>query len=86
MRVDLTPVWYQEVDLIGLYAHGMETRDGLTQHTYDLVVDLLLQGKLTADGLITHRFPLDGWREAVRTALDKDSGAIKVVLDYRTEA
>jgi len=85
IRVDLTPVWYQEVDLIGLYAHGMETRDGLRQSTYDLTIRLLQEGKLKAEGLITHRFPLEQWRTAARTAMDKRSGAIKVVLDYRPE-
>jgi threonine dehydrogenase-like Zn-dependent dehydrogenase len=86
MRVDLTPVWHQEVDLIGLYAHGEETLDGNSQPTYDLVVDLLRQDKLTAEGFVTHRFSLAQWREAVRTALDKGSGAIKVVLDCRVRA
>jgi threonine dehydrogenase-like Zn-dependent dehydrogenase len=83
MQVDLTPVWYQEVDLIGLYAHGMEEWNGVRQSTYDLTTDLLLKKKLLIDGLITHRFPLEQWRTAVETAKDKNSGAIKVVLDFR---
>jgi len=83
MHIDLTPVWYQEVDLIGLYAHGMEERNGGKQATYDLTADLLLQDKLTAQGFVTHRFPLDRWRAAVGAATDKHSGAIKVMLDYR---
>ena len=41
MHVDLTPVWYQEVVLIGLYAHGMEERQGAKQSTYDLTTELL---------------------------------------------
>jgi threonine dehydrogenase-like Zn-dependent dehydrogenase len=81
MHVDLTPVWYQEVNLIGLYAHGMEEWNGRKQPTYDLTADLLLQKKLPVDGLITHRFPLQDWRKAVRTAKDKRSGAIKVIFD-----
>ena len=83
MHVDLTPVWYQQVDLIGLYAHGMEEWNGVKQSTYDLTVGLLLEKKILIDGLITHRFPLEQWRTAVRTAKDKNSGAIKVVLDFR---
>jgi threonine dehydrogenase-like Zn-dependent dehydrogenase len=86
IRVDLTPIWYQEVDLIGLYTHGMERWNGATQSTYDLTVSLLQEGKLKTEGLITHRFPLEQWRTAVRTAMDKRSGAIKVVLDYRSAA
>jgi threonine dehydrogenase-like Zn-dependent dehydrogenase len=83
MNVDLTPVWYQEVDLIGLYAHGMEQWNGIKQSTYDLTMELLLKKKLLIDGLITHRFSLEQWRTAIQTAKDKNSGAIKVVLDLR---
>ena len=83
MHVDLTPIWYQEVDLIGLFAHGTEDWNGVKQSTYDLTTDLLLKKKLFIDGLITHRFPLAQWRTAVETAKNKRSGAIKVVLDLR---
>jgi threonine dehydrogenase-like Zn-dependent dehydrogenase len=83
MCVDLTPIWYQEVGLIGLFAHGMEEWNGRKQTTYDLTIDLLLKKKLVIDGFITHRFPLEQWRAAVRTAKDKRSGAIKVVFDFR---
>jgi threonine dehydrogenase-like Zn-dependent dehydrogenase len=84
MHLDLTPVWYQEVSLKGLYAQGMEEWNGLKRSTYDLTADLLLQKKLFIEGLITHRFPLEDWRTAVRTAKDKRSGAIKVLLDIST--
>jgi threonine dehydrogenase-like Zn-dependent dehydrogenase len=83
MHVDLTPIWYQEVGLIGLYAHGMEEWNGIKQSTYDLTINLLLKKKLFIDGLITHRFPLEQWHTAVRTAKDKRSGSIKVALDFR---
>jgi threonine dehydrogenase-like Zn-dependent dehydrogenase len=87
MRVDLSPVWYQEVNLIGIVAHGMEEWNGsMRQSTYDLTCDLLLKGKLTAAGLITHYFPLERWQEAIKTAMDKRTGAIKVVFDYRDGA
>jgi len=45
MHIDLTPIWYQQVDLIGLYAHGMEEWNGVRQSTYDLTLDLLLKLK-----------------------------------------
>jgi len=82
LHVDLTPVWYQEVDLIGVYAHGAECWHGEQRRTYEVVIDLLRAGKLTTDGLITHRFRLDEWRQAIQTAMDKRSGSIKVVFDY----
>jgi threonine dehydrogenase-like Zn-dependent dehydrogenase len=85
LKLDLTPLWYQEVNLVGVYAHGVEPWNGGTEHTYDAVIDLMRQGKLTVEGLITHRFPLSQWRQAVTTALDKRNGSIKVVFDYTTE-
>jgi threonine dehydrogenase-like Zn-dependent dehydrogenase len=86
MHLDVTPIWYQEVELIGIMSHGTEEWAGLKQPTFDLTVDLLRQGKLTAEGFITHRFSLDQWRAAIRTAMDKRSGAIKVALDYQLAA
>jgi threonine dehydrogenase-like Zn-dependent dehydrogenase len=83
MRVDLTPVWHQEVDLLGLIGQDRDRRAGHWQPLYGLVADLLLRGELTTEGFITHRYPLDRWREAARTALDRRGGAIKVILDYR---
>jgi threonine dehydrogenase-like Zn-dependent dehydrogenase len=82
MHVDLTSLWGQEVDLIGSFTHGMETWNGAARSTYDLTCDLLLQGSLKTAGLITQRFPLEKWREATQTYLDKRTGAIKVVFDY----
>ncbi len=82
IRADLTPVWSQEVNLIGSFTHGMERWNGASKSTYDLTCDLLLQGSLKTTGLITQRFPLEKWREATQASLDKRSGVVKVVFDY----
>ena len=82
LHLDLGSVWYQEVDLLGLNSHGMETWDGRRMQTFELTIALLQQGKLTIEGLITHRFALEQWRQAIQTAQDKSTGAIKVVFDY----
>jgi threonine dehydrogenase-like Zn-dependent dehydrogenase len=50
--------------------------------SFDITVELMRQGKLTITGLITHRFPLERWREAIKTAQDKRTGAIKVIFEY----
>ncbi len=86
LRFDLSPVWYQEVNLVGSVAHGMEEWNGRRISTYDLTCELLLDGKLKTQGLITHKFPLEDWQKAIETARDKRTGAIKVVFDYRDQA
>ena len=81
-NIDLTPVWHQEVSLLGACAHGMESWQGEQLSTFDLTARFMEQKKLSASGLVTHRFPLDDWREAIRTAGDKRSGCVKVAFDF----
>ncbi|MDQ2902452.1 MAG: alcohol dehydrogenase catalytic domain-containing protein [Chloroflexota bacterium] len=86
MSLDLTPVWYQEVNLIGTMAHGAEEWPIGSQtyrSTFEVTADLIEQGLLYPEQLITHRFALNDYRHALLTAMDKGkSRAIKVVFDY----
>ncbi|MFQ5854645.1 MAG: zinc-binding dehydrogenase [Anaerolineae bacterium] len=84
LKLDLTPVWYYEVDLLGSMASGAETWNGERLSTFELTARWFAEGKLTADGLITHRFPLADYRKAIETATDKSNRSIKVVFDLRT--
>lgn len=79
-HLDLSPIWHQEIDLIGVLAHGAEEWQGARRHTYEVVAELMRQGKLNIEALITHRFPFAEWKRAVATATNKRSGSIKVVI------
>lgn len=80
VRLDLNPIWYQEVDLIGSHTFGAERVDGRAAHTFELVIEHLRAGRLREAGLITHRFPLQEYRKAIDVARHKRTGAIKVTL------
>ncbi|MCL7452699.1 MAG: zinc-binding dehydrogenase [Anaerolineae bacterium] len=80
MKTDLSPVWHQEVTLAGSVVHGLEEWDGQRVHGYDLVIEWMRDGTLPTADLITHRYPLREVKEAVATATDKRTGAVKVVL------
>jgi 2-desacetyl-2-hydroxyethyl bacteriochlorophyllide A dehydrogenase len=86
MRIDPTPIWYQEIDLIGTLAHGMETWPIGTNKqcsTFAVAAELIENGLIHPEKLITHRFPLTSYRAAFSTATAKSrSRAIKVVFDY----
>ena len=58
LRLDLSPVWAQEVRLIGVVGHGMESWNGERRSTYDIVCELLRTGRLTTAGLVTHAYAL----------------------------
>jgi threonine dehydrogenase-like Zn-dependent dehydrogenase len=84
--VDLTPVWYKEVALVGSIDHQVDAAaapgpaGGAGLHSIDRALDILGRGLLPDDVVITHEFPLEDYRDAIETAVDKTSGAIKVVF------
>ncbi len=82
MRVDLTPVWHQEVNLIGAVGHDIVSRHGQRISTFDLAQQWLDESQIQTAPLLTHRFPLDAYRQAFDVALDKRSArSIKVAFD-----
>jgi 2-desacetyl-2-hydroxyethyl bacteriochlorophyllide A dehydrogenase len=84
MKIDLTPIFYWEVDLIGVLAHGAEDWQGERISTYELIARLMREGKMKTDGFITHTFRLPQYREALATAIQQPrTHSIKVVFDYR---
>ena len=80
-KIDYTPIWNQEINVTGINCHATE-ETGKT--SFDMAARLLANRGFPADGLITHRFPMDRYKEAIKTFLDKErSKAIKIVLDHR---
>jgi len=83
--IDLTPVWFTELNIKGVYGRGVEQFDGKTAGTYELVHDLMRAGKLDVERMVTHKFPLDEYKRAFSTAAGKSNhGAIKVAFDFRS--
>lgn len=85
LKLDLSPIWYQEVHLMGTMGHGTESwPSGTVQQrsTFAIAADLITSGMISPEKLITHRFALSNFREALETAADKkNSRAIKVIFD-----
>ena len=86
MLLDVTPVWYQEVNLIGAVGHDVVTWEGETLSTFELAMRWMRTGRLNCEGLLTHRFPLSAYREAFAAAVDKRTHrSVKVAFDLREE-
>lgn len=82
--VDLSSLWLREIRMSGsaMYAYG--TWQGQRLRTYRLAVDLLARGDYPTQGLVSHVFPLSGYREAFRVAFDKRRHqSVKVAFDLR---
>ena len=86
MHIDLTPIWHQQINLLGATSHGMEIWPPQTQQrisTFSIAAELMIQDRIHPEELITHRFALNNYKDALITATRKaHSHAIKVVFDY----
>ena len=81
VKYDETPVWWQELTVIGVDSHGMEQWEGRRLYTFDLVQDWIASGKYTVDGFVTHHVKLDRYKDAYRLLMSGTPGVLKVVLD-----
>jgi threonine dehydrogenase-like Zn-dependent dehydrogenase len=78
--VDVTPLWFRELDVVGTFCHAVDGSGRDAGHSFDRALELLAAGALPADVVVTHEFPLAEVRQAVDTAFARDAGAIKVLL------
>ncbi|MEV5705695.1 zinc-binding dehydrogenase [Actinoallomurus sp. NPDC052274] len=72
--VDLTPLWFRELELVGAYCSGADGAD------FDDA--LRLAGSAPLDGYVGTTYPLARWREALNHAADSGRlGTVKVAFD-----
>ncbi len=83
--LDLTLAWARELRIIGNYVYGREASVPGKPHTFTHLLRLLsAEGAPKVDGLVTHRFRLREWRQALHTAMGRGRAAsVKVVFDHR---
>ncbi|MGH9028898.1 MAG: zinc-binding dehydrogenase, partial [Acidimicrobiales bacterium] len=86
-EVDLTPVWYKEIALVGSIDHAVDSfsAPGLAgapdRHSVDRALDIVAAGLIPDEVVVTHEFNLEDHRDAIATAIDRSGGhSIKVVF------
>lgn len=84
-RLDLSFVWAKELHITGSYGYSTEGTIEGQPHTFELVLRLLTERPdYPLADLVTHRFPLHAWREAMGVSLKRGrNGAIKTIFDCR---
>ncbi|MBU8906932.1 zinc-dependent alcohol dehydrogenase [Desertibacillus haloalkaliphilus] len=80
--IDWTSVWLNELEVKGSFAYSTGHYQGRTMRTLDIAVELMRSGHVDLSPLITHRFPIEQYKEALQTATKKSNQAIKVVFEH----
>ena len=80
-KLDLTFLWAKELRLQGYVGYGAEEWGGRRLHTFEITLQRMLADAGTLESLVTHVFPLEQYRDALRAAYDhRRSAAVKVAL------
>jgi threonine dehydrogenase-like Zn-dependent dehydrogenase len=79
--LDLTTVWTREVKLEGTVYYGWEEWRDRRLRTFALTLELLASTKRPLGALVTHKFTLDEYEQAIRVNLDRrGTSSVKAVL------
>jgi threonine dehydrogenase-like Zn-dependent dehydrogenase len=80
--VDWTAIWYKELHVLGTYAYGTEDFQGERLRTFELAMRLIGERRVDIAALVTHKFPLLSYRQAIRSALFTGAHrSVKTVFD-----
>ena len=81
-RWEWTPVYFKELTIGGSNAFAVEEVEGVRRHAIEHYFALVEAGRVDLHGMLTHRFPLQGWLDALKALARQDrSGAIKVAFE-----
>lgn len=80
-RFEWTPLYFKELRVVGSNGFGVEAVGGVAKHAMEHYFDFITAG-FDLTPVITHRFPLERWDEAVLALKDPGrTGAVKVLLE-----
>jgi len=83
VKLDLTPLWLKLQTVKGVYAYGHVEFNGKTQHVFEIAMDLMNNGKIQADTLVTHKFELEDYEQMIEVNLNKQKHrAVKTVIKF----
>ena len=81
--LDWTPLWLKELTVRGSVYYGAHHHTVPSGDDFSDAATFIAAGKANVRPLLTHTFPLAGYREALATAMDKrGEGSIKVAFKY----
>lgn len=80
-RFEWTPLYFKELHVVGSNGFGIEQVGGVAKHAMQHYFDFVAAG-LDLTPVITHRFPLGRWDEAVLALKNaRRTGAVKILLE-----
>ncbi len=80
--LDWTPLWLKELTVRGSLCYGTHTHASAARGAFEESAELVASGRAPIAPLLTHTFPLARYRDALRAAMDKQGGSVKVAFNF----
>ena len=82
-RFEWTPWYFKEIRIIGSNAFAIEDFEGRREHAYYHYFRFLQEGRVDPTPMLTHRFPLSKFKDAIVSSHDqKRRRAVKVLFSF----
>jgi L-iditol 2-dehydrogenase len=82
-NVDWTPIWFHEIDVHGSFGYAVHEFEGRSRNTMQLAIDLIAEGRVDLAPLVTHRFRIDDYANALSTATSRgQNNVIRSVFEF----
>lgn len=83
VKLDLTTLWLKLQTVKGCYGYRYNNIAGTRMHTFEMALDLIASNKIKVDDMLTHKFPLEKYREMIEVNLKKETNrAIKTAVSF----
>ena len=84
---DMTPIWFGELDVMGVSGRGVEGYRGRKLRTYQLCHELMRSAPADVTALLTHTFDLADYKAALSAAINKGAHkSVKVAFRFDAPA
>jgi threonine dehydrogenase-like Zn-dependent dehydrogenase len=81
-RFEWTPLYFKEAEIIGSNAFGVEDFEGRRLHGMQVYFELLARG-FDVSSIVTHRYPLGQYRDAMMSIHNRrQTGSVKVMFTF----
>lgn len=82
-KVDWSPVWFKEIRMDGSFYYYKNNQTGKKADPFELAMELIAEDRIDLSPLLTHIFPIEEYRKAIKVASDKSGyNSIKVLFRF----
>jgi len=83
VKLDLTTLWLKLQTVKGCYGYRYNNINGGRKHAYEMALDLISSKKIQVDDMLTHKFPLEQYREMIEINVKKGANrAMKTAISF----